>query len=112
MFSLRVPKISFTATCHLKNVPLTTNQSYEHNFLKRNSVLSANVIKFYFEILFYVSLTNSVLVVFPQKVYLFESLSACWRVHIPPNFVFSTYEHVLRMCSVLKSGSAPTVQDT
>jgi hypothetical protein len=50
------------------------------------------------------------IIILQKKGYVLESPSTCWRVHIPPHVVFSSYDQVFRMCPVCKLGSTCALQ--
>ena len=81
---------------------LTTNWSYNTNFLKKISFRTSvkMSLKFHFELPL-LRWRNFVLIVLQQKDFLLESPSMCRRVYIPPHFLFLTYDQftVITVCS-------------
>jgi len=50
---------------------------------------------------------NSVFIILQQRGCLLESPSTCWKVHIPPHFIFSTYKHVFGTHPLRQVGEYP-----
>jgi len=92
-----------------------TNQSYNQNFLKKISIQTNIKMSLKFHVDLCLNCTHtvlivttgmmSVLIILQQKDYLFESPSTCWRVYIPPHFLFCTYNRVYGTYPVCKWGS-------
>jgi hypothetical protein len=76
---------------------LTTNRSYDQNFLKKILIKSTiNIIKLLFQLHFHISSKILFLLFCNRKTTYKNRPRTCWRVYIPPHFIISTYDQVFR----------------
>ena len=101
-------QLHYTATPLLMTIPLTNSRSYDQSFLK--SILIKMSLKFHFKLHFALCARSvdyhNACQWDNRKTTESESPSTCWRVYIPPHFVFPTYDQEFRTYPVHKSGSA------